>query len=50
MLTRVEVLNSKNELVKTQTKYPHDFAATGNVYEDMVNKHIIAMPVEQKKL
>lgn len=48
MLTRTEVLNSKGELQKTQIKYPHDFAATGNVYQDMVDKNIIAATVEQK--
>jgi len=46
MLSRTETTDSKGDIVKTQTKYPHDFALTGNVYEDMVNKNIIANPVE----
>lgn len=48
MLSRTETLNSKGELMKQQNKYPHDFTATGNVYEDMVNKNMVASPVEVK--
>lgn len=48
MLSRTEMLNSKGELLKQQMKYPHDFSATGNVYEDMVNKNMIDPNVETK--
>lgn len=48
MLSRTEATNSKGELLKNQTKYPHDFAATGNVYERMVSKNMISEPVEEK--
>lgn len=48
MLSRTEILNSKGELMRQQNKYPHDFSSAGNVYEDMVNKNIIATPVQVK--
>lgn len=48
MLSRTETLNSKQELLKQQIKYPHDFTTTGNVYEDMVNKNMVAENVETK--
>lgn len=48
MLSRTEILNSKGELMRQQNKYPHDFSAAGNVYEDMINKNMVAAPVEIK--
>ncbi len=48
MLSRTESLNSKGELMKQQIKYPHDFKAQGNVYEDMVNKNMVAQNIETK--
>ncbi len=49
LLTRVESLNSKGELFKTTYKYPNDFASSGNVYADMVNKNMVDFVVEEKK-
>ena len=40
-LTKTKTWNSKNELVETEFKYPHDYPGQ-QVYEDMIVNHIIA--------
>ena len=48
--TRIETTNSKGELIKTVNKYPIDFVssnpASPNVYNAMVDKHIITPPLQ----
>jgi len=52
-LSRTETYNSKQELTKTELKYPYDLAAspgsTSNTYNEMVNRHILDKIVEQVK-
>jgi Family of unknown function (DUF5977) len=48
MLSRTETTSSSGELLKQETKYPHDFAAPANVYADMVSRNMLATPVQVK--
>ena len=45
--TKIETYNSKNELLKTEIKYPQDFVSGSNVYNTLVQKNAIALPIEQ---
>jgi hypothetical protein len=47
-VTRSETVNSKQELVKTVNKYPHDYASGTNVYAQMVSNNIITPVVDSK--
>jgi YD repeat-containing protein len=48
--TAIETTNSKGEVLRKEMKYPADFAAPGNVYENMVNKNIVTPVIEEKGL
>jgi YD repeat-containing protein len=48
LVNRIEIKNSKGETIKRQFKYPHDFAATGNVYQNMVDRNMIDPSIEVK--
>jgi YD repeat-containing protein len=43
--TRKETFNSKGEDLVDVIRYPHDLAATGNVYQTMLNRNIVSPPV-----
>jgi hypothetical protein len=47
MLTREETTSSKGVARKKLIKYAHEFSASGNVYEAMVSKNMIGLPVEE---
>ena len=47
-VTRTETHNSKQELITTVNKYPHDYASGSNVYAQMVANNIIAPVVDSK--
>jgi hypothetical protein len=47
-VTKSEQTNSKGIVTKTTVAYPHEFVQTGNVYERMVARNIIAPQVEVK--
>lgn len=38
---------SSGEILSDLTKYPHDFAATGNVYQKMMTRNMVAPVVQQ---
>jgi YD repeat-containing protein len=46
-LTKEEVTNSKQQLQRTTTKYPHDYSSTP-VYGSMIGNNITAVPVNIK--
>jgi YD repeat-containing protein len=47
-LLKQETINSKGALLKTEYKYPHDFAGTLPVYDNMINQNIVSAIIEQK--
>ena len=46
-VTKIETYDSQNTLLKSEFKYPADLAQTGNIYNDMVSRHIITPVVDQ---
>jgi hypothetical protein len=46
--TKIEVLNSKGELITTTNKYVFNFSGS-SVYDEMINKNMISPVVEQVK-
>ena len=47
--TRNETFNSKGDDLIDVIKYPHDFVATGNVYQTMLNRNMIAPPISYQQ-
>jgi YD repeat-containing protein len=51
-LLKQEIYNSKNQLLKTEYKYPYDFASplgsTPNIYNTMLNRNMLTPVIEQK--
>jgi hypothetical protein len=48
LLTRIESTDSKGLTLKKVMQYPHDFVASGNVYERMVARNIIQPVIKQE--
>lgn len=46
-IKHVDYTNSKGETIRNTNLFAHDFAAGNNVYQKMVNKNMIILPVEQ---
>lgn len=46
--TRETVINSKNQVEETNTKYPHELASSNADYQEMVNRHIYTPILEQE--
>jgi hypothetical protein len=47
--TRIQTFSSKNETLTDSMRYPHDFAAPGNVYTTMLSRNIKAPVVQSLK-
>jgi hypothetical protein len=48
--TKIETSNSKGELLTEIRKYPYDFAATGNVYNQMIARNMVSPVVQTQRL
>lgn len=47
--TRQKSYTSTGDSITVLTKYPHDFAVTGNVYQKMMNRNMVSPVVQQVK-
>jgi hypothetical protein len=45
----IEKKSSKNEIIKTEFKYPHDYISN-SIYQEMVNRNMITQVVEAKEI
>ncbi len=47
-VTKTITSTSKNQILESITEYPHESTPSGQVYSEMVQKHMIAYPVKEE--